>query len=97
VDQSLARREALRIFRIVLIVQLAFLGLSFVAALGLRGRAGIALLLRATPTLLLALLFLPPWLERVLGRYFLAVGLSLHVLIASLETAYLFVERPLSG
>ena len=96
-DQSLARREALRIFRIVLIVQLAFLGLSFVAALGLRGRAGIALLLRATPTLLLALLFLPPWLERVLGRYFLAVGLSLHVLIASLETAYLFVERPLSG
>ncbi|MEJ2733878.1 MAG: histidine kinase [Anaerolineae bacterium] len=96
-DQSLARREALRIFRIVLIVQLAFLGLSFVAALGLRGRAGIALLLRATPTLLLSLLFLPPWLERVLGRYFLAVGLSLHVLIASLETAYLFVERPLSG
>jgi signal transduction histidine kinase len=96
-DQSLARREALRIFRIVLIVQLAFLGLSFVAALGLRGRAGIALLLRATPTLLLALLFLPPWLERVLGRYFLAVGLSLHVLIASLETAYLFVEWPLSG
>ncbi len=96
-DQSLARREALRIFRIVLIVQLAFLGLSFVAALGLRGRAGIALLLRATPTLLLALLFLPPWLERVLGRYFLALGLSLHVLIASLETAYLFVERPLSG
>jgi signal transduction histidine kinase len=94
-DQSLARREALRIFRIVLIVQLAFLGLSFVAALGLRGRAGVALLLRATPTLLLALLFLPPWLERVLGRYFLALGLGLHVLFASLETAYLFGEWPL--
>jgi len=40
-DQSLARREALRIFRIVLIVQLAFLGLSFVAALGMESEGGI--------------------------------------------------------
>jgi len=30
-DQSLARREALRIWRLVLIVQLAFLAMSFLA------------------------------------------------------------------
>ncbi len=95
-DQPLARREALRIFRLVLVVQLAFLGLSYLALLGLGGEPGVGLLLRATPTLLLALLFLPPWLEQVLGRYFLALGLGLHVLFSSLETSYLFVEQSVS-
>jgi signal transduction histidine kinase len=94
-DQLLARREALRIFRLVLIVQLTFLGLSFLALLGLGRPARLGLLLRAAPTLLLALLVLPPWLERVLGRYFLAVGLGLSLLFSSLETAYLFADWPL--
>lgn len=95
-DQSLARREALRIFRLVLIVQLAFLGLSFLALLGLGGTAQLGVLLRAIPTLVLALLFLPPWLERALGRYFLAVGLGLQIFFSSIETAYLFVEWPVT-
>jgi signal transduction histidine kinase len=93
-DQSLARREALRIFRLVIIVQLAFLGLSFLALVGLGRPARLGLLLRAAPTLLLALLVLPPWLERILGRCFLAVGLGLSILFSSLETAYLFADWP---
>jgi signal transduction histidine kinase len=96
-DQSLARREALRIFRLMLIVQLTFFALSLVALLGLGQTAPWGLLLRASPTLLLSLLFLHPWLERVLGRYFLALGLTLHVLFSSIEMAYYFTERPLSG
>ena len=95
-DQSLARREALRIFRLVLIVQLVFFGLSFLALWRFGAAIWWALLLRAAPTLLLALLFLPPWLERVFGRYFLALGLGLHITFSSIETAYLFVERPYS-
>jgi signal transduction histidine kinase len=54
------------------------------------------LVLRALPTLLLALLFLPPWLEKGLGRYFLALGLGLQVFFSSLETAYLLAEWPIS-
>ena len=76
-DQSLARREALRIFRVVLIVQLFLLGLIILAAPKLGDMARLGLLVRASPTLLLALLFLPPWLESVLGRYFLGLGLGL--------------------
>jgi signal transduction histidine kinase len=91
---SLARREALRIFRLVLVVQLVFLGLGLLGFLGGPARRGI--LMRAAPTVLLALLFLPPWLERVLGRYFLALGLGLDVLFSSLETAYLFAKWPVS-
>ena len=95
-DQSLARREALRIFRLVLIVQLAFLALSFLALPRLGAAARVGVLLRAIPTLILALLFLPPWLERFLGRSFLAVGLGLSVLFSSLETAYLFADWSVS-
>jgi len=95
-NESLARREALRIFRLVLVAQLAFLGLSFLAAIGLGWPARMGMLMRATPILLLALLFLPPWLERFLGRYFLAVGLGLQVFFSSMETAYLFHDWPIS-
>ena len=91
-DQSLARREALRIWRLVLIVQLAFLAMSFLALPRLGGAARVGVVLRAIPTLILALLFLPPWLERFLGRSFLAVGLGLSVLFSSLETAYIFAD-----
>ena len=59
--------------------------------------ARFGLLLRASPTLLLALLFLPSWLEPALGRYFLGLGLGFDVLFSSLETAYLFVDSPLWG
>lgn len=95
-DPSLARREALRIFRLLLIVELVFLALSFAALLGLGSAGRWGLLLRAAPTLLLALLFLPPWLERFLGRYFLALGLGLQVLFSSLEMASLQAEWPVS-
>ena len=91
-DQSLARREALRIFRLVLIVQLAFLAMSFLALPKLGADARVGVLLRAIPTLILALLFLPPWLEAFLGRSFLAVGLGLSVLFSSLETAHFFSD-----
>ena len=91
-DQSLARREALRIFRLVLIVQLAFLALSFLALPRLGADARVGVLMRAIPTLILALLFLPPWLEAFLGRSFLAVGLGLSVLFSSLETAHIFAD-----
>ena len=91
-DQSLARREALRIFRLVLIVQLVFLAMSFLALPRLGADARVGVLLRAIPTLILALLFLPPWLEAFLGRSFLAVGLSLSVLFSSLETAHFFSD-----
>ncbi|MBN1135153.1 MAG: sensor histidine kinase [Anaerolineae bacterium] len=91
-DQSSARRDALRIFRLVLAVKLAFFGLTFLTILGLGGPARLGLLLRAGPTLLLAMLVLPPWLERALGRRFLAAGLGLDVLIESLESASAFFD-----
>jgi signal transduction histidine kinase len=93
-DQSLARREALRIFRLLLVIQLVFLGLSLLVLLGWKRSVPWEGLLRAVPTLLLALLFLPPWLERAWGRYFLALGLGLDVLFSSLELAVLFVDWP---
>jgi signal transduction histidine kinase len=96
-DQSSARREALRIFRLLLVVQLAFQALSFLALLGLGRPAWQGLLLHTAPTLLLVLVFLPTWLERVLGRSFLAVGLGLSVLFSSLETAYLFTDWAIPG
>jgi signal transduction histidine kinase len=91
-DQSLARREALRIFRVVLIVQLVFLALSFLALPRLGAEARVGVLMRAIPTLILALLFLPSWLEAFLGRSFLAVGLGLSVLFSSLEMTHLFTD-----
>jgi signal transduction histidine kinase len=95
-DQPLARRDALLIFRLTLIAKLMFLALSSLALLGLGGSARMGLLLRAVPALLLALLFLPPWLEWFLGRYFLALGLGLDVFFSSMETAYLFADWPVS-
>ncbi len=91
---SLARREALRLFRLILVIQLAFLTLSAVAMLGLHSLPRWGVLLRAAPTLLLALLFLPPWLERGLGRHFLALGLALQLVFSSLEMVYVFVGWP---
>jgi signal transduction histidine kinase len=88
----LARRDALRIFRLILIIQLVFLGLILLALLGSGRAIHTGFLLRAAPTLLLALLFLPPWLEPVLGRTYLAVGLSLEVLLSSLEGVFLFSD-----
>jgi signal transduction histidine kinase len=93
-DRSLARREALRLFRIMLIIQLAGLGLSFLALYRWGVMVRVGLVFRALPTLLLSLLFLPPWLEKTLGRYFLALGLGLEVLFSSLEMSYLFADWP---
>jgi signal transduction histidine kinase len=93
---ALARRDALRIFRLVLIVQLVLMALSFWVLFGILGSVRMGPLVRALPTLLLALLFLPPWLEGVLGRYHLAVGLGLDVLFSSVEAIFLFGTRPLS-
>jgi signal transduction histidine kinase len=95
-DYPQARRDALRIFRLLLIIQLAFLGVSALALLASGLVAYHGFLLRALPTLVLSLLFLPPWLERVLGRYFLALGLSLSVLFSSFEGIYLFADLPAS-
>ena len=92
-DQPLATREALRIFRLALIIKIAFFSLGLLVALGLEIPAQLAILLRAAPTLLLALLALPPWLERALGRRFLALGLGLDVLFESLLSAPFFFER----
>lgn len=91
---SPAQRDALRVFRLMLIAQLVFLALSTLAAVRMRSSAGVGLLLRAIPVVLLALLFLPPWLERPLGRYFLALGLGLEVLFLSLEAAVLAAGWP---
>ena len=91
--QPLAMREALRIFRLTLIVKIAFFSLGLLVVLGLGTPAQLALLLRAAPTLLLALLALPPWLERALGRRFLALGLALDVLFESLLSAPFFFEQ----
>ena len=91
--QPLAMREALRIFRLTLIVKIAFFSLGLLVVLGLGTPAQLALLLRAAPTLLLALLMLPPWLERALGRRFLALGLALDVLFESLLSAPFFFEQ----
>ena len=92
-DQPLAMREALRIFRLTLIVKIAFFGLGLLVAWGLGPLAQLALFLRAAPTLLLALLALPPWLERALGRRFLALALALDVLFESLLSAPFFFEQ----
>ena len=92
-EQPLAVREALRIFRLTLIVKIAFLSLGLLVALGLGTSAHLAILLRAAPTLLLALLVLPPWLEQALGQRFLALALCLDVLIESLLSVPFFFER----
>jgi signal transduction histidine kinase len=92
--RSLARREALRVFRILLIIQLAGLALSSLALAQWGVSLRIGLVLRAIPTVLLVLLFVPPWLERALGRSFLALGLGLEVFFSSLDMIYLFTERP---
>jgi len=92
-QQPLAMREALRIFRLTLIVKIAFFGLGLLVVLGLGTLAQLALLLRAAPTLLLALLVLPPWLERALGRRFLALALGLDLLIESLQSVPFFFEQ----
>ena len=92
-DQPLALREALRIFRLSLIIKIAFFSLGLLVALGLGIPAQLAILLRAAPTLLLALLALPPWLERALGRRFLALGLALDVLFESVLSAPVFFEQ----
>jgi signal transduction histidine kinase len=96
-DQSPAMRDAVRIFRLLLVVQLALYALSLLALLGLSSQARLGLLLRAIPTLVLVILFLPPWLEQSLGRYFLALGLGLDVFFSSIQTAYLFAGGPISG
>jgi signal transduction histidine kinase len=96
VDQPAARRDALRIFRLMLVLKLVLLGMTYVAAVGIIGPPAAGLVLRATPELLLALAFLPPWLERPLGRYHLAVGLGLDVLFSSLESAYLAAGWPVA-
>jgi signal transduction histidine kinase len=88
--QSPAIRDALRIFRLKLVIQLVFTGLSFLALFGLQGIPGRGPFLRFFPTLLLAVLFVPAWLERSLGRSYLAVGLGLDLFFSSWETAYLF-------
>lgn len=95
-DQTPALRDALRIFRLLLIAKLLFLGLTSLAVVGMRGSVGPGLLVRAAPTLLLVLLFLPSWLDRPLGRYFLAVGLGLDVFFSSLEAAMLSAGWPVS-
>ena len=92
-DKSPAVREALRIFRLVLIIRIVFLGLGLLVTLGLGSSVQLALLLRAAPTLLLALLVLPPWLERAMGQRFLALGLGLDVLVQSLSSVSAFFER----
>jgi signal transduction histidine kinase len=95
-DQPLAMREALRIFRLTLIIKLAFFGLALLVILGLGTPAQMALLRRAVPTLLLLLLMLLPWLERALGRRFLALGLALDVFFESLLSVPFFFERRFS-
>ncbi len=92
-NPSLARREALRIFRLVLVIKLVILALGFLAVLGLGVPARLGMLLRAAPTLLVILVALPSWLERVLGRSFLALTLGLDVLVESLESIPFFFER----
>jgi signal transduction histidine kinase len=95
-DQPLAMREALRIFRLALVINLTFLALGFLAVLGLGSSVRWAFAVRTVPTLLLAFLVLPPWLERALGRWFLALGLGFDVLIESMESAPFFFEQQTS-
>jgi len=92
--QSLPIREALRVYRLTLLVKLALLGLGFLTILGLGGSARLGILLRAVPILLVALLVLPPWLEQPLGRSFLALALGLDVLLESLVSAPSFFDCP---
>lgn len=94
--QSPEIRDALRIYRLILLLKLVFVILSFLAAVGYGGAFGYVFL-RVMPTLLLAVLFLPPLLEPVLGRYFLAVALALDLFFSSLEAAYLFMGPPVSS
>jgi signal transduction histidine kinase len=93
-DRSLARREALRVFRVLLIIQLAGLALSSLALAQWGVSLRVGFVLRAIPTILLVLLFVPPWLERALGRFFLALGLGLEVFFSSLDMIYLFSDQP---
>ena len=92
--QTPAIREALRIFRFFLVVKLALLGLSFLALWGLGGSARLVYLLHAAPTVVLAMLVLTPWLEHLLGQWFLALAIGLDVLFDSLQMATSVVAQP---
>ena len=92
-EQTPAMREALRIYRVVLIVKLALLVLTSLTAWGLGGTARFGLFLRVAPTLLLVILVLPPWLEQVLGRYFLAFAVGLDLFFDSVQSADIFYDQ----
>ena len=83
-------RDALRIFRLTIIVELALVVLPSLAVSGLGDVYRWAVLMRTLPILLLAVLFLPLWLERALGRYFLALGLALQIFFTSMEATFLY-------
>jgi signal transduction histidine kinase len=89
---SPAQRDALGVFRLILLIKLGFSAAGFLTFLGLGGPARLGLLLRAAPTLLIALLVFLPWPQKVLGRSFLAAILGLDVLVESLESAPIFFD-----
>jgi signal transduction histidine kinase len=93
--QTPATREALRIFRLLLVVKLALFGLSSLALWGLGVRGRMVSLVYAAPTVLLALLVFTPWLERLLGHWFLALAVGLDMLFDSLRMAALLFSEPL--
>ena len=91
-NPSPAQRDALRIFRLILVIKLGFSAAVFLTVLGLGGPVRLGLSLRAAPTLLLALLVFLPWPQKALGRSFLAVILGLDVFVESLESAPIFFD-----
>ena len=97
---KLAIREAHRLFRWSVVIRLIVSAL-FLLVLVLRSPAGVDWNpegrplppVRIAPMLLVTVLALTPWLERILGRYALAVLLALDVFGVSAQAVPLFFYR----
>jgi len=104
-EDKLAIREAHRLFRCSVAIRLVITAL-FLLMLALRSPAGIDWTpdgrplppVRIAPMLLVTVLAFTPWLERILGRYALAVLLALDVFGVSAQAVPLFFyHRELGG
>ena len=85
-----AQRDAMRVFRLILLIKAVFGLATFVALMVLVGGGVAWFFPRAVPTVAVGLLVFVPWVERRLGRWHLAVVLGLDVLVESVESAIVY-------
>ena len=85
-------REAQRVFLVTLLARAVTFAVGIAVALALPHDMR-PILVGISPSLLVAAVAVVPWFEKVLGERFLAVALSLDVLIMSLQMIPVFFRR----